>query len=171
MDTFFSKMEKFDSNLWQYHIPIPHEIAANYIEGENRRVYCTLNGRYKTQCALMKSKSYWYVLINKEIRNNLAVDEGDMIAVLLEKDHTEFGHHMPEELQVMLDQDQEGNNYFRMLTPGKQRSLVYIVTTVKNPDSRLRKSLAIIHHLKEVKGVLDFKMLNETIKYYNNNWK
>lgn len=171
MDTFVGKLEKFDSHLWQYHIPVPEEIATTYIEGENRRVYCTLNGQHRIQCALMKSQSYWYVLVNKEIRNKLSIEEGDTIKVLLEKDHTEFGHDMPEELQVMLDQDEEGNHYFRKLTPGKQRSLVYLVVKVKNSDSRLRKSLAILYHLKEVKGALDFKMLNETIKYYNNNWR
>lgn len=68
----------------------------------------------------------------------------------------------------MLDQDEQGNELFHALTKGKQRSLVYLVTKVKNSDSRLNKSLAIIEHLKDVKGQLDFKMLNEKIKYYNN---
>jgi len=67
-----------------------------------------------------------------------------------------------------LDQDEEGNAFFRSLTPGKQRSLIYIVTTVKNPESRMKKSLAIIHHLKLAKGKLDFRQLNTWIKYYNN---
>jgi hypothetical protein len=54
------------------------------------------------------------------------------------------------------------------LTKGKQRGLIYIVTKVKNTNSRLNKSLAIIEHLKDVKGNLEYKMLNEKIKYYNN---
>ena len=167
MHTFLGKLEKFDSNLWQYHIPVPEEIATTYIEGENRRIYCTLNGKLKIQCALMKAQPYWYVLVNKELRNKLAVEEGNTIEVLLEKDHSEFGHEVPEEFQVMMDQDEEGNGYFQSLTPGKQRALIYLVTKVKNSDSRIKKSLAIFHHLKEVKGKLDFKMLNETIKHFN----
>jgi hypothetical protein len=167
MDKFLGKLEKFDSNLWQYHIPVPEEIATAYIEGENRRVYCTLKGQHRFQCALMKSQLYWYVLVNKEIRNKLAVVDGDLIEVLLEKDHSQFGHDVPEEFQVMMDQDEEGNGYFYGLTPGKQRALIYLVTKVKNSDSRIKKSLAIFHHLKEVKGKLDFKMLNETIKLFN----
>jgi len=167
MDTFLGKLEKFDSNLWQYHIPVPDSIASKYIEKDNRRVYCTLNGKQKIQCALMKAQPYWYVLMNKELRNKLVVEEGDTIEVLLEKDHTEFGHEVPEEFQVMMDQDEEGNSYFQSLTPGKQRALIYLVTKVKNSDSRIKKSLAIFHHLKEVKGKLDFKMLNETIKHFN----
>jgi uncharacterized protein YdeI (YjbR/CyaY-like superfamily) len=80
---------------------------------------------------------------------------------------------MPEELQVLLDQDDMGNELFHALTKGKQRSLVYLVSKVKNSNSRLNKSLAIIEHLKDVKGKLDYRMLNEKIKYYNNlgnNW-
>ena len=86
----------------------------------------------------------------------------------MEKDLSEYGHEMPEEMQVLLDQDEVGSGYFYGLTKGKQRGLVYIVTKVKNINSRLNKSLAILEHLKDVKGKLDYKMLNEKIKYYNN---
>ena len=167
MDSFLAKLEKFDSNLWQYHLPVPENIASKFIEKDNRRVYCTFNGKLKIQCALMKAQPYWYVLVNKELRNKLAVEEGDTIEVILEKDHTEFGHEVPEEFQVMIDQDDEGNSYFQALTPGKQRALIYLVIKVKNSDSRIKKSLAIFHHLKEVRGKLDFKLLNETIKHFN----
>lgn len=115
----------------------------------------------------MKAQTYWYVLVNKELRNKLGINEGNTVEVLLEKDHTEFGHEVPEEFQVMMDQDEEGRSYFQSLTPGKKRALIYLVTKVKNSDSRIKKSLAIFHHLKEVKGKLDFKMLNETIKHFN----
>lgn len=167
MDTFLGKLEKLDSNLWQYHIPVPEDIATKYTEHNSRRVYCTFNGLIKSQCALMKAKHYWYVLLNKKIRYELAVEEGDTIKITLEKDHSEYGHEVPEEFQVMMDQDVEGNEYFQSLTPGKQRALIYLVTQVKSSDNRLKKTLAIFHHLKEVKGKLDFKMLNQTFKQFN----
>ena len=66
-----------------------------------------------------------------------------------------------------MDQDEEGATYFKRLTPGKQRMMVYTVTKVKNPESKMKKALAIIHHLKLAKGKLDYKQLNELIKYYN----
>jgi hypothetical protein len=118
--------------------------------------------------ALMKAKECWYVLVNQELRKKLELDEEMPFSVRIERDHSEFGHEVPEELQVLLDQDEEGNEYFRKLTPGKQRSLIYLVTTVKNSESRMRKSLAILHHLKLAKGKLDFKQLQVWIKHYNN---
>ncbi|WP_226389169.1 YdeI/OmpD-associated family protein [Penaeicola halotolerans] len=168
MHIFESILEKFDSNLWQYHLPIPEEIALSLIIGDNKRVICRLNEQTHYQTALMKSTDYWYVLVNKEIRTKLNIYEGDKVNVLLEKDHSEYGHEVPEELQVLFDQEGEAYKIFKQLTMGKQRSLIYIVTSVKNSQSRLNKSLAIIRHLKESEGKLDFKQLNTLIKYYNN---
>ena len=75
---------------------------------------------------------------------------------------------MPIELQELLYQDPEGSNYFESLTPGRKRNLIHIVSVVKNTNSRLNKALAIVHHLKEFEGKLDFKILIQTIKHYNN---
>ncbi|WP_230981463.1 YdeI/OmpD-associated family protein [Echinicola salinicaeni] len=165
--SFEADLENFHSKLWQYHIPVPAEIADQFIDKDNRRVICHL-GNTSFKAALMKTKEYWFILINQKIREELNLNEGDTISLKLEKDHSEYGHEMPEELQVLLDQDEEGNGYFKSLTMGKQRSLIYIVIKVKNSHSRLNKSLAIVDHLKEVQGKLDFKLLNEKIKYYNN---
>ena len=68
----------------------------------------------------------------------------------------------------MLDQEETAKEIFESLTPGKQRTLIYIVLKVKNTDSRIRKALAIVEHLNESKGDLDFKRLNVLIKHYNN---
>ncbi len=171
MNQFVSTLEKFDSNLWQFHVPIPETLALSLIEGANKRVICTLNGQVGFRTALMKSEGYWFVLVNKDHRDQLQLNEGHQLNVSLEKDHSEYGHEMPEEFQVLLDQDELGETYFKSLTMGKQRSLVYIVTKVKNSKSRLNKAMAIVEHLKEVKGKLDFKMLNEKIKFYNNLYK
>lgn len=168
MIRFTSTLEAFDFNHWSYHIPVPMEIANQMMENNNRRVLIKLGYLESIPMALMKAKAYWYILVNQQIRRELNLETGQAIAVDIEKDHSEYGHEMPEEFQVMLDQDTEGCNYFKSLTPGYQRGLVYIVAKVKNPESRMKKSLAIMHHLKLAKGKLDYKQLNEVIKHYNN---
>ncbi|EAZ82637.1 YdeI/OmpD-associated family protein [Algoriphagus machipongonensis] len=168
MADFKASLENFDFNHWSYHVPVPDAISEEFLTENNRRVMVTVNHQGPWHMALMKGKNYWYLLINKELRNELNLEKGDVLSIHLERDYSEFGHDLPEEFQVLLDQDEEGNKFFRSLTPGKQRSLVYIVTKVKNPESRMKKSLAIMHHLKLAKGKLDFKQLNELIKYYNN---
>lgn len=166
--TFSASMEEFDIKIWNYHIPVPDDIAAQMMDGDHRRVLVWIKGEGPFHMALMKVKSYWYLILNNELKKKLDLETGKKIEVTLERDFSEFGHEVPEEFQVLLDQDEEGNEYFRALSMGKQRSLIYIVTKVKNPESRMKKSLAILHHLKTAKGKLDFKQLNEWIKHYNN---
>ncbi len=83
------------------------------------------------------------------------------------KDESEYGMPMPEEFGEVLDQDHEADKYFHSLTAGKQRSLIYIVSKVKNTDSRIRKSLAIADHITANRGSIDYKLLNEAFKEYN----
>ncbi|MDR7130760.1 hypothetical protein J2X69_003117 [Algoriphagus sp. 4150] len=168
MIEFQGKLEAFEFNHWQYHIPISDEISTQMMDEKHRRVLVWIKGQGPFHMALMKSKDYWYVLVNQELRNRFNLNEGSSFTVNIARDLSEYGHEMPEELQVLMDQDEEGTLYFKSLTPGKQRMMVYTVTKVKNPESRMKKALAIIHHLKLAKGKLDYKQLNELIKYYNN---
>jgi hypothetical protein len=168
MISFEEKLGKFDFNHWHYHIPVPDAIAAQMMDESHRRVLIWIKDSGPYHMAMMKAKECWYILVNQELRKKLDLDEEKSFSVKIDRDHSEFGHDVPDEFQILLDQDEEGNNFFRALTPGKQRSLIFIITTVKNSESRMRKSLAIIHHLKLAKGKLDFKQLNEWIKHYNN---
>jgi len=165
---FKSVLENFHNNLWSYYIPIPKNVGDQFIEGENRRVLCSINGNVPLHSALMHKDGGYTIYVNKETKSKLGIEEGEEINVNLEKDTSEYGIPMPESFEVLLGQDEEGRGYFQSLTMGKQRSLIYIVQKVKNVDSQLAKGLAIMHHLKEEKGALDFKRLNIVFKEYNN---
>ncbi len=166
--TFTASLVDFHSKLFRYYIPVTKEIGDQFIEGDNRRITCSINGNTPQHCALMHMEGGFYILVKNQLRKKLGIEEGDEISVTIEKDHSEFGHEVPESFQVLLDQDEAGRSFFEELTKGKQRSLIYIVKKVKNIDSQLAKGLAIMHHLKEAKGEMDFKRLNELIKEYNN---
>jgi bifunctional DNA-binding transcriptional regulator/antitoxin component of YhaV-PrlF toxin-antitoxin module len=168
LKTFHSKLEKFDSPVYGYHFKVPEDIARQFIEGNNRRVICDFSGQEQIQCAIMPSSEGWYILMNKTLREKLNLKNGQEFEVKIEKDHSEFGMEVPEELAVMLEQEETAKSVFDSLTPGKQRALIYIVSKVKNTDSRIRKALAIAEHLKECNGTIDFKRLNILIKQYNN---
>ncbi len=166
-DLFTTSLEKFDSNLWSLHFPVPTTIAEKYIDGTNRRVLCKINNQRTTQSALMPSDDGWFILANKELTKKLGLQIGNKVDISIDKDHSEFGMEMPESFRVLMDQDPGGKTYFDQLTPGKQRNLIYIAGKVQNVDSQIRKGMAILDHLKESKGKLDFKVLNQKIKEYN----
>lgn len=164
---FTSGLKKFESNLWGHHVEIPAAIAEQFIDGTDRRVICVLNDAVTINSSIMSSGEVFFILINKNLREKLALKIGSEIKIRLSKDHSTYGMPMPEEFATLLEQDETGSEYFHALTPGKQRALIYMVSKVKNFDSRLNKALAILFHLKEQQGKLDFKQLNLTIKAYN----
>lgn len=172
MTTFKSVLTNFNTKMWGHHFIVPQDITEKYIVESNRRVIVRINGSDEMRSALMPiNKVESFLLVNKKVRTQLGLAEGNEATIEIRKDNSEYGMDMPEELSVLFDQETESKDLFDQLTPGKQRSLIYLVTKVKNTNSRLNKALAIVHHLKEVNGLLDFKMLNETIKYYNSRGK
>ena len=160
-------LQKFEPKLFGYHFPIPIDIAKSFIEGMNRRVICLINNEHKIQRALMPYSDGYFILINQNLVNKLNLSINQEVSLTLEKDTSEHGHEVPETFQMLLEQDKEGSGFFEQLTPGKKRSLIYLVGKVKNINSQLNKGLAILDHLKTEQGKLDFKKLNQLIKEYN----
>ncbi len=161
-------LEKFDQGIWGYHFPINPEVTEQMSSDNHRRVICQVNGIISMHCALIPLDAGSYIMLNQKNRKKLGVNLGETVELILEKDTSEYGLPMPESLMIMLDQDEAGSKYFHALTPGKQRSLIYLVSKVKSIDKQINKSLAILEHLRDVHGKLDYKLLNEKIKLYNN---
>lgn len=160
-------LEKFDQGIWGYHFPISPEVTLQLSSDNHRRVVCHVNGIMSFHCALLPLHDGSYIMVNKKNRKKLGINLGESVELNLEKDTSEYGLPMPESLLVLLDQDEVGSKYFHDLTPGKQRSLIYIVSKVKSIDKQINKGLAILEHLRDVQGKLDYKLLSEKIKYYN----
>lgn len=167
MVSFDAIVADFQSNLWGHHLKVPGALVQDLVADGSRRVLCNINGKLTFPCALMPQHGDYFILLGKEVRSKLGLRLSQQVKVVLEKDTSEFGMPMPEEFSEVLSQDQSGSRWFNALTPGKQRALIHLVGKVKNPDSRIRKSLAIMQHLNEVDGKLDFRQLNQTIKYFN----
>lgn len=166
--SFTSILTQFPSSpLWGWHFIVPAIIAKQFIQGKDRRVICTINDKVTLHCALMPNKDSWFIMLNQQIQKKLQTPLNSEITVSLIKDESEYGMPMPEELREVLDQDPAADTYFHSLTAGKQRSLIYIISKVKNTDSRIRKSLAIADHITANRGSIDYKLLNEALKEYN----
>lgn len=167
-NTFSSKVENFYSEVYHSVILVPTEIAEQFIDGKNKRVICHINENGSFQGGLMPDgKGGYYITISKEKRKMLDIGLGEQVSVRLEKDESKYGLPMPEEMEALLEMDDEGNKYFHALTPGKQRSLLFIIGKPKSSDIRLRKALVVVDYLKATKGKLDFKALNMAFKEAN----
>ena len=162
---FKSFIEESTNKLWGAHFAVPDLVSKALIEAEDKRVVCTLNGKTTYQCAMLpRGDGTFLITVNKKIRDQLKLKTGSPVEVQLEKDHSEYGLPMPEELAEVLAQDPEGNRYFHALTPGKLRTLLYIAGNVKSSEKRIGRALAIVEHLKRHEGKIEYKQLNEAMK-------
>ena len=162
---FKTTLCNFNSSLWGHHIPVPEKFAQVFLADAGRRVLCTLNGRESIQCALMPDgKGGHFINVNKALRQKLNLKLGDEIEVELQKDESQYGLPLPEELEALFEVDEEGNALFHQLTAGKQRSLIYLVGKPKRSDTRLQKAIVILDYLKSTRGRLDFKELHQAFK-------
>jgi len=166
--TYTSTVQLFEDNLWFYHFLVPKEVSAYFLSlPSTRRVLCKINGSPAFNCALMPDGlGDYFINLPQKTRTELNLKEQQQIEVVLEADTSEYGMPMPEELQEMLYQDQEGNDAFMSLTPGKKRNLIYIVNNVKSTEIKLRRAHVIINHLR-MHDKLDFRQLNVELKAAN----
>jgi hypothetical protein len=163
--SFSAVLDKFNSDLWHYHLVVPRDISDFYNDANVKRLKCVINDVETFQCALMpKGANEYFININKERRKKLNLQVGDQVAVELAVDESPYGLPMPDELGELLKIDDEANDLFHALTPGKQRNLLFIVGKPKTSDTRLTKALIIVNYLKRTGGTLDFRALNEAFK-------
>ncbi len=163
---FNSILEESTNRLWGCHFVVPMGVVASLFGmDESKRVVCVLNEKEAYQCALLPQGDGLFVItVNKKIQTKLGLKIGTKITANLRKDESEYGLPMPEELAVLLEQDEEGDKLFHTLTPGKRRTLLYIVGQPKKSDLRLHRALAVVDHLKRNNGKIDYKQLNISVR-------
>lgn len=165
---FTSILTQFpNSPLWGWHFLVPEDIAKTFVNGKDRRVICTINDLITMHSALMPNKDAWFVMMNQGNVKKLNLGPNSEIQVVMAKDISEYGMPMADEFREVLDQEPLADQYFHALTPGKQRTLLHIINSVKNTESRIKKSLAIADHIVVNKGTINYKLLNEAFKEYN----
>lgn len=162
---FTSTLERSTNRLWSCHFSVPLSIAKQLIHGADRRVLCSLNGAPVRQCALIPhGKGEHVVTVNVRLRKELRISFGSKVDVRLRKDESTYGLPMPEELEELLRQDSVGKQMMHALTPGKLRTLLYIIGKAKTVDQRLLKSTIIVRHVKENAGKIAYRKLGAELK-------
>jgi uncharacterized protein YdeI (YjbR/CyaY-like superfamily) len=107
-----------------------------------------VNDKVKYHCAIHTDGSGGYrIMLNKERCKKLGLTRGETIHVELEKDRSEYGVPIGEQLREVLDQNPEADKVFHGFTKGKQRTLIYWVNNVKSSDIRIRRALVMTDHL------------------------
>ena len=88
-----------------------------------------------------------YFSVSAALRKAAGIQIGDNVKVvfkIVDPDKLD----VPEELDAVLAQDDEARAAWDKLPRGYQRSLIHYVTTVKNVDSRIKRSIDILTRAK-----------------------
>lgn len=165
MINFVTTITSANSSLWDLCVDVPNEIVKSLLKDGNTRFLVTINGGKCMHKALIHDgQGGRYIIFNKDIQKEYNLKEGKVVNISIKSDDSTYGMPLPEEMEILMDQDPEGSDFFHSLSMGKQRSLLYIIGKPKTSDTRLHKAVVILDYLKVVQGKLDFKELNIAFK-------
>lgn len=89
----------------------------------------------------------YYFSVSAPLRKAAGIKAGDKVKVIFKLVDPQR-LDIPEELKVVLQQDESGMTAWKKLSTGYQRSLIHYITSVKNVDSRIRRSLQLVEKAK-----------------------
>lgn len=156
---FKSKIYRLEHLLGMHYLKVEKETIQLLGGKISSRVLCTINQIPKFHAGLVAlGEGNAYISINTKRMKKYGLKEGDEINVILEKDESEFGMEVPEELVELFAQDEVGFERFNDLTPGKQRYIIHYVSSVKNSQLRIDRAILLISNLKRLpKGKESFR--------------
>jgi len=162
---FSSILEKSKSKLWASQVGVPAHCVRALADSSSRRVWCSISGSPEWQCALLPvGEGSFVISVNRALCKKLKLEYGMKVEVALRKDETKCGLPMPAEFTELLRQDKEAHRLIHALTPGKLRTLLYIVGRGKNSDQRIERAVVIVRHLKENGGKINYRQLGEMMR-------
>lgn len=126
---------------------LPEEIVAVLPKGR-LRAQGLLNGVTPFNLAVQNERpGAKFFMVGGALRREAKIKQGDMVWVQFSWADTEY-LEIPEEFQAALEQDDEARTLFEAFSTGKKRGLMNYITSVKNVDSRIKRSLELLHKIK-----------------------
>lgn len=143
---FIAPLSEADAMLVKTVIFLPAEVVKKLPTGRVR-VKGTFNGAdFALAVQHLKDGSRFFS-VSAPLRKAAKVRPGDKVNVffkIVDPDALDI----PEELEAVLAQDDEARKAWDMLTTGYQRSLIHYITSVKNVDSRIKRSLDLLQRAR-----------------------
>ncbi|WP_018128084.1 YdeI/OmpD-associated family protein [Balneola vulgaris] len=146
--------------LRMHYITVPSD-QVKAIGGIGTRLICRVNDNPPFQCGLVAlGGGAAYISLNKARLKSFGLTLGNEVQVHLELDQSKYGLEVPEELQALLEQDEEGAKLFDTLTDGQQRYIIYYVSQVKSSALKIDRAIMMIRNLKTMpEGPFSFRHL------------
>lgn len=139
---------RMTEGMRMHYVPIPHDIAEALVASGTRRVIGTMNGQPINRALHGNGDGGWRLMLGRAALREVGAQYGDTVIIALQSDPTPNVIDLPQELTEALAQDEEAAERFYGMTPGRQRSLAYFVTSAKRRETRIRRAVDLAHKLR-----------------------
>ncbi len=138
------------AHLGGHYVEVTPDIMARLNAKPGARLICSINKTIPFPCGLVSlGNGSAYIILSAKRMKEAVIKPNQEVTVYLKLDLSPYGMEMPEELAILLEEDAIGKSRFDQLTPGKQRTLMYAITAVKNPQLRIDRAIRYIENLKK----------------------
>ena len=144
--SFETRLTEYKDMLVAAVVEIPKEVLTKLPAGRVR-VEGKLNQVPFNLAVQNKKNGLRYLSVSLAMRRAAKIKPGDKIKVsftVVDNDKLD----LPEEMQAVLAQDDEGAKKWKRLTVGLQRSLVHYINSSKNIDVRIERALYLMNKVK-----------------------
>ncbi len=152
--SFETRLVEYKDTLVSAVAEIPVAIVKQLPQGRVR-VEGKLNQTPFNLAIQSKKNGAKYLSVSMAMRREAKIKPGDKFTLsftIVDPDKLE----LPEEMEAVLAQDDEGAAKWNKLTVGLQRSLVHYINSTKNVDLRIERALYLINKVKS--GEYDKRM-------------
>ena len=143
---FQARLSEIEGTFIKTAIFLPLEVVRQLPSGRVR-VKGTFNNAAFALAVQHQKNGSRYFSVGAPLRKAAGIKLGDKVKVkckIVDPDKLD----LPEELEAVLAQDEQGKEAWDRLTTGYQRSLVHYVTSVRNVDSRIKRAIDLINRAK-----------------------
>jgi len=139
---------------WTY-LDIPQPVSATFGSKGQVRVKGTINGYPYRTTALPKGDGTHYLVVGKEIREQIQSAQGDTVRVTLEMDMEERKVDIPEELRQALVNEPQAAEAFERMTYSHQKEWVNWILSAKQAETRQRRIVKAIAQIAQGRNLRD----------------
>lgn len=127
----------------------------------NQRLIIRLDDAIEWQCGLLAmGEGSACITVQAKRLKDIAKTIGDEVTVSLYENPSTYGVEVAEEVIEFWEQEPESFERFSALTPSMQRYILNYVTTVKNPEKRLERTVLLMRNLlRSTPGKETFRQL------------
>lgn len=151
--SFRTELRQFTENapgLNMHYLVVPQSVVRKINASLPARFVVTFMGQTWHGAVMPVGDGQGFVMIKKPLVRKLGLNIGDKADLYLVEDTSKYGMPMCEELEAVLTQDEEANERFHALTPGRQRNIIHYIGKIKNPQLRIDKALFFMDNLKKL---------------------